>query len=125
MSKSILAALLLGTATVIAGPIGCTKKGAEVVATPGTELGIEKGWMDTSVKPGDDFYAYADGTWMRNTPIPADRSSVGGFVIASNQTEKQLGSLLADISKSDAADNTPEPGGAKLEAGAVVQPPPG
>ncbi|MBO9498450.1 MAG: M13 family metallopeptidase [Novosphingobium sp.] len=108
MSKSIFAALLLGTATVIAGPIGCTQKGTEVAATPGTGLGIEKGWMDSSVKPGDDFYAYADGAWMRNTPIPADRSSVGGFVIASNQTEQQLGSLLADISKSDAADNTPQ-----------------
>jgi putative endopeptidase len=35
--------------------------------------------MDKSVKPGDDFYDYANGTWAKNTPIPADKSNYGAF----------------------------------------------
>ena len=33
--------------------------------------------MDRSVPPGDDFFAYANGTWIKTTEIPADRSSYG------------------------------------------------
>jgi predicted metalloendopeptidase len=39
--------------------------------------GIDLGGMDTKVKPGDDFFAYANGAWDAKTPIPADRSSWG------------------------------------------------
>ena len=46
---------------------------------PGTDVGIESRWMDKSVKPGDDFYKYANGSWVKNAVIPADRSSIGGF----------------------------------------------
>jgi len=40
--------------------------------------GIDLKAMDKAVKPGDDFYAYANGGWMKATEIPADRSSIGG-----------------------------------------------
>ena len=33
--------------------------------------------LDRSVKPGDDFWAYANGAWLRATEIPADRSDAG------------------------------------------------
>ncbi|MGN6498464.1 MAG: M13 family metallopeptidase [Tsuneonella sp.] len=103
MKSNLIAALLLGTAVATLGPVGCKMAGtdAEVAATPGTELGIRKDWMDTSVKPGDDWYQYTNGNWMKNTEIPADRSSVGGFFIADQQTEKNLAALIADIEKSD------------------------
>jgi putative endopeptidase len=39
--------------------------------------GLERSAMDTSVKPGDDFFRYANGAWIHATPIPADRSSWG------------------------------------------------
>ena len=35
--------------------------------------------MDTSVKPQDDFYAYANGAWLKNTPIPPEESRWGSF----------------------------------------------
>ena len=28
--------------------------------------------MDTTIKPGDDFFAYVNGTWQKNNPIPPD-----------------------------------------------------
>jgi putative endopeptidase len=39
--------------------------------------GLDLAGMDTKVKPGDDFFAYANGGWMAKTEIPADRSSWG------------------------------------------------
>jgi hypothetical protein len=36
----------------------------------GTEAGIDVAWMDKSVAPGDDFFAYANGTWAKTTEIP-------------------------------------------------------
>jgi endothelin-converting enzyme/putative endopeptidase len=39
--------------------------------------GLELQNMDRQVKPGDDFYAYALGTWLRDHPIPADKVGAG------------------------------------------------
>ena len=58
-------------------------------AAQGTELGIVPASMDRSVKPGDDFFAFANGSWVKNTPIPEDRSSIGGFYIADQERERQ------------------------------------
>ena len=38
-------------------------------------LGLELKDMDPSVKPGDDFFEYAEGTWLKNHPIPADKTA--------------------------------------------------
>ena len=42
-------------------------------------FGFDTAGMDPSVAPGDDFFGYANGTWARNTPIPADKSRYGMF----------------------------------------------
>ena len=49
---------------------------AEVLLRPG---------MDTTVNPRVDFYNYADGTWMKNTEIPANKSVWGSFVELGDQ----------------------------------------
>lgn len=102
MTRRLIAAFLLGTATLTLGPVAC-KMADDTAEAPaaGTELGIDKAAMDTAVKPGDDFYQYANGGWMKSTEIPADRSSIGAFWIADQQTEKNLEALLADLQKSD------------------------
>jgi len=77
-------------------------------AQPGANAGIALGSLDRSVKPGDDFYNFADGTWMKKTEIPADRSSVGGFYIADQERERQTREMLADILKNNPAPTTNE-----------------
>jgi predicted metalloendopeptidase len=66
----------------------------------GIDAGINAAWMDKSVVPGDDFYSYADGGWMKTAEIPADRSSIGGFFIADQLREKNTTALFDDILKS-------------------------
>jgi predicted metalloendopeptidase len=59
--------------------------------------------MDTSVTPGDDFFAYANGNWLKKTAIPDDRATIGGFYIADKERERQTRELLDAILKSSPA----------------------
>jgi len=100
--KKAAFAILLSTAAIVAGPVACSKGDdkAATAYTVGSELGISKDAMDTAVKPGDDFYAYANGNWQKATAIPADRSSIGAFYIAFLETEKRTRELVDAIVKS-------------------------
>ena len=51
---------------------------SQQASTPET-LGIAVANMDRSVKPGDDFYRYANGDWIKRTEIPPDRSFIDAY----------------------------------------------
>jgi putative endopeptidase len=56
--------------------------------------GPDPGGMDVKVAPGDDFYAYANGGWIKATEIPADRSSYGNAAILTELTAQRVNELL-------------------------------
>ena len=60
---------------------------------------IDPGNMDLSVKPGDNFYMYANGTWLKNTPIPGTKTRWGSFDALAEESSLALKGLLADASK--------------------------
>jgi len=64
--------------------------------------GLDTAGMDRSVRPGDDFYLYANGNWLRRTVIPADRSTYGGFNIAAERAEARLTTIVQDAAAADA-----------------------
>ena len=68
--------------------------------------GIDATSMDPTVAPGDDFYLYANGGWMQRTEIPADRASIGGFLIADQSSERRIVALVARLSRSNAPANS-------------------
>ena len=43
--------------------------------------GIDVNNMDTSVRPGDDFFRYVNGQWLDANPIPDDRSAFDAFAV--------------------------------------------
>src|SRR6185369_10431784 len=53
--------------------------------------------MDSSVKPGDDFWAYVNGTWDKNTQIAPDRASAGPFVTLSDKSEKDVHEIVEQL----------------------------
>jgi len=65
--------------------------------------GIDRSGMDTSIRPQDDFFAYANGAWLANTEIPADKSSWGSFHILHEKSLKQLQAIIQASAKT--ADN--------------------
>jgi putative endopeptidase len=64
--------------------------------------GISAADMDTSVKPGDDFYRYANGAWLKRTEIPPDRASVGVFSNLADLSNKRRAALIEELAKSNA-----------------------
>ena len=52
--------------------------------------GIDTAGMDTRAKPGDDFFAYVNGNWAKNTPIPSDKSSYGAFLALRDLSEARV-----------------------------------
>jgi predicted metalloendopeptidase len=61
--------------------------------------GIDLAGMDRSVAPGDDFFRYANGTWLKNAEIPADRSAWGSSSVLDEQTSKRTSDLVAELAK--------------------------
>ena len=59
--------------------------------------GYEPSAMDSSVKPGDDFWAYVNGNWDKHTQIAADRASAGPFVTLSDQSEKDVRQIVEQL----------------------------
>ncbi|RKR82617.1 putative endopeptidase [Mucilaginibacter gracilis] len=67
---------------------------------------IDPANMDLNVKPGDDFFEYANGNWRKNNPIPSDKTRWGSFNILADENTKNLLALLKEVSA-----NTNEPKG--------------
>jgi putative endopeptidase len=79
----------------------CNAAPDKTAAKPGVGAGINVSWMDNSVAPGDDFFAYSNGTWFKTTEIPADRSSAGAHVIADELREKNTREMFDAILKAN------------------------
>lgn len=58
--------------------------------------GVDTATMDKSVKPGDDFYRFALGTWLRDTPIAPDKSRAGYNYDLSDATELEVRKMVED-----------------------------
>ena len=63
--------------------------------------GIAVANIDRSVKPGDDFYQYANGEWIKRTQIPPDRAGVDVFTKLADLSNKRMADLIAEIAKSN------------------------
>ncbi len=70
--------------------------------------GVQISHIDKSVKPGDDFFHYANGNWIKETTIPPDRASVGVFAELTDLSLKRTSSLVEDVAKSNPAASSPE-----------------
>lgn len=63
-------------------------------------VGINLDYMDTSVKPSDDFFRYVNGKWLDKTEIPADKTRWGSFDELRQNTDKDVLAILEEAIKS-------------------------
>jgi putative endopeptidase len=102
--------LLLAASALAIFAAACEKKPA-TVETPAPKaalgtFGIDTTAMDTSVKPGDDFYKYVNGTWTASFQIPADKARYGAFDGLRDKSEADVHTLLEELAKTPPAAGT-------------------
>ncbi len=104
---SVLAAstALAGCAAQTAGPaapvtpVAAVEPVAAALAAPKPQIGtfgFDLAGMDRSVQPGDNFYQFANGTWARNTAIPADKSNYGMFTLLDDLSRERTQTILKE-----------------------------
>ncbi|GIU37364.1 M13 family metallopeptidase [Shewanella schlegeliana] len=111
MKKSLIAIAL---ATTFLGGCGTSdvntqtkETKTEVTKTANTKaelgsFGVDLSARNEAVKPGDDFFMYASGTWYDNYVMPADKTRFGAFTGLAERSEKQVKEIIDDIaSRSD------------------------
>lgn len=65
--------------------------------------GIVVANIDRSVEPGNDFYRFANGDWIKRSEIPPDRAGIDVFTKLGDLSNKRTKDLIEEIAKSDAA----------------------
>ncbi|MDA0705964.1 MAG: peptidase M13 [Proteobacteria bacterium] len=70
--------------------------------------GIDTHYMDTSTRPGDDFFRYMNGKWLDETEIPADKSNYGGFVILADEAQENIKAIIEESATGDFAKGSDE-----------------
>ena len=100
--------LVVGAAALLV-IVACGQADKKTAVVP-VELasGIDTHYMDTTVKPGDDFFAYVNGVWLEETEIPADRSTYGGFAILRDEAQDNVRVIIDESASGDFAKGTDE-----------------
>lgn len=87
---------LLGAGLVTAA---ITIQSCKVKSDQETRKFLDPTNIDSTVKPGDDFFSYANGAWVKRTVIPPTDNQAGGFYDLNKATQQKLKDLLEDLGK--------------------------
>jgi len=91
--RATAASALLALAAIAAG--------SQEAPRPETH-GIAVANFDRSVKPGDDFYEFANGDWIKRTELPPDKAGIGVFNTLDDLSNKRTASLIEELAKGNA-----------------------
>lgn len=98
---------LYALSTVLITSCGATKeKTTEVQEEPEKNYTIETAYMDKSVRPQDDFFQYANGTWIKNNPVPPSESRWSSFNELDQANKVKLTAILNDAIEANAEKGT-------------------
>ena len=81
---------------------------AAVEAPAPVKSGIDVANLDPDVRPGDDFFAYVNGKWVRETEIPADKSSYSTFAQINDEVQERVKVIIEESATGDFAKGTDE-----------------
>lgn len=111
MKKSVLALTIATTLGLAAcSPNAPQEKAtaapeaATVAEAPKAELGsfgIELAARNEAIKPGDDFFMYAGGTWYDNYELPADKTRFGAFTALAERSEDRVKAIIDDLNTAE------------------------
>jgi predicted metalloendopeptidase len=100
---SVLCALCLAQFSASAQDSSVPRTGAAI-----GDFGLDLSARKTSVKPGDDFFSFANGKWYDTFTIPEDRTSYGTFVVLDDNARQRVRGIIEDAAAKKSAPGTPE-----------------
>jgi len=75
----------------------CGQEPATEVAAdvePTLRSGIDTSYIDPSIRPGDDFFAYMNGKWVEEFELPADKSNYGTFTMLRDKSQEDVKAII-------------------------------
>lgn len=96
-SKQVLhSVLVVGILTACSS--SKTAKDTKIQEAPSSDAKtVDLSFMDKSVRPQDDFFQFANGTWIKENPIPASESRWGSFNELEQQNQQKLTAILEKL----------------------------
>ena len=94
-------ATVLGCASAPSKPTGPAAADRSSASSP--DHGLDVKGMDPAVKPGDNFFRFANGRWLQSTEIPPDRSSWSNGAMLTELTAKRTSDLIQEAAKAAAS----------------------
>jgi predicted metalloendopeptidase len=106
---SVSAATVLAASFLSAVALAADNAPAAATHSPALgEFGLDLGARKLSVKPGDDFFAYAGGTWYDTFVIPEDRASFGSAAVLDELSQKRVREIIEEAATRKSAPGSPE-----------------
>ena len=102
LATSALAGCAAQPMAPVGRPVTPVTAAAEAPSAPKPQYGtygFDTAGMDRSVAPGDNFYQFANGTWAKNTAIPADKSNYGMFTVLEDLSRERTRQIIEEQSK--------------------------
>src|SRR5262245_41150730 len=93
---ALLAGCASGGSTGAGGGTATTAAAPRPAAAIGS-FGVDLSARDLSVRPGQDFFRYANGRWLDSTEIPADRTSWGTFAILRDKADRDQRVIIEEV----------------------------
>lgn len=81
--------------------ISCNVESSKKSTSTATRA-VDPSYMDLEINPGDDFFQYASAGWLRNNPVPDDKTQYGSFTVLMDENQKQLQSLIQETAELEA-----------------------
>jgi putative endopeptidase len=78
---------------------------SENVKNDGKVISFDVNYIDKSIRPQDDFFSFANGTWVKNNPVPATESRWGSFNELEKSNMTKLTGIMEDLSENKKGDN--------------------
>jgi putative endopeptidase len=93
-------------ATAQAQTAATTATKVKTIVSPKLGSGVDRSGMDKAVRPQDDLFLAVNGTWVKNTEIPADKSAWGTFYELRDRTDHQVRDLVEGLQAKNPAPGT-------------------
>jgi len=107
MLSALTLALIAGFAQAESGAAAAAAAASTKTAkAPVLSAGIATEYIESSVRPQDDFFEYLNGKWLKNVEIPADKSSWGSFMELRENTLPQIRGIIEKASAGNPAAGT-------------------